>query len=350
MNSNERTSLLPEWAPQQAVLMAWPHAGTDWAPMLDQALACYAGIAAAITADEDVVAVTPDVKLGRESVAHLPEAQRQRIHWIKLPTNDTWTRDYGPITVTRSGEPWALDFRFNAWGMKFAADQDNQVCRRLAELGLFRLPMGMHQDLVLEGGSIESDGNGTIMTTASCLLSRNRNDQLSRRQIEAELGRRLGARKVLWLEHGSIEGDDTDGHIDTLARFAPGNVILYAGLSPFAWPGPHSDEMLVMERQLSEFTNADQVPYKLMRLPAPRPMRDENGDPMPATYANFLVLNHRVLVPTYGQADLDQMAQSVIGQAFPGREVVGVDCQALIRQHGSLHCATMQLPEKTLTL
>ena len=330
-----------EWDQQDAVLIAWPHAGTDWAYMLDEVKACYIELSHAILQDdEQLVIVTPD---GDEVRAALgDDVDWSRIRLAEMPTNDTWIRDYGPIAVWHHNGTVLADFTYNAWGMKFAADCDNQVTVRLHDLGLLKMPVLNCRDLVLEGGSIETDGNGTVMTTTCCLTAPNRNDALTRGQLEQMLLDRLNCDKMLWLDHGELSGDDTDGHIDTLARFAPGGVILYTGCDDPE--DEHFDPLMKMEEQLKQFTDAAGNHYHLIKLPLPAPIYDEISR-LPATYANFLVMNHQVLVPVYGQPENDARACELIGEAFPGHRITGIDCRALICQHGSLHCATMQLPK-----
>jgi len=326
----------PEWAPQDGILIAWPHEGTDWAYILDDVTACYRALAHAIVeSGERLLIITPEM--------NIPAPQSPLVTLLQLPTNDTWARDFGPIGVNTPAGVELLDFQFNGWGLKFAADCDNMVNRRLDCL---KAPLRNHQDMVLEGGSIEADGNGTVLTTEQCLLSVNRNDAWDRDRITRELCERLGCRKVLWLRHGALAGDDTDGHIDTLARFAPSGTLLYTGCDDPT--DEHFAELRMMEEELMAMTDADGKPYRLVRLPLPDPIADEISR-LPATYANFLVLNTRVLVPTYRQERKDRQAMDAIATAFPGREVVGIDCLPLIRQHGSLHCATMQLPAGSLS-
>jgi len=342
--SKRNLSFAAEWDYQDGVLISWPHAGTDWAYMLDEVTACYVEIARAILDDDErLVIIAADAQEVKAALGHDIDWQRIDIH--ELPTNDTWVRDYGPITVVKEGRMVLTDFTFNAWGMKFAADCDNLATSRLADRGVFKMPLLNYRDLVLEGGSIETDGNGTVMTTTCCLTAPNRNDALTREALEKELLERLGCKKMLWLDHGELAGDDTDGHIDTLARFAPGGIILYAGCDD---PNDeHFEPLMKMEEQLKQFTDTDGNHYHLIKLPLPAAMFDEISR-LPATYANFLVMNHQVLVPIYGQPENDVKACELIGQAFPGRKVVGIDCRALICQHGSLHCATMQLPQGSL--
>lgn len=331
--------LIAEWEPQTAVMIAWPHAGTDWAPMLNRVQACYLSIAQAIAADENLIIVTPEPECVRQQLSHIDD---NRLTIVECDTDDTWTRDYGPLATRTSSHITLLDFTFNAWGMKFASSHDNLVTSNLAKQGIFPYSIENHRDMVLEGGSIEADGNGTIMTTSTCLLSPNRNAAWDKQRIEQELCTRLGARKTLWLEHGFVPGDDTDSHIDTIARFAPDRVILHTtaleGSEEYA-------EMQLMINQLATFTDADGNPYRLVALPAPPLLTDEEGHRMPATYANFLITNHSVLVPTYGCPDSDAEALRIIQDVFTGRKVIGIDCRPLIEQHGSLHCATMQIPQ-----
>ena len=344
--SRRNHSFAAEWDAQDAILIAWPHAGTDWAYMLDEVTACYIEMARAILQDDErLVIVAPDGDEVRSALGS--DADWSRIHLVELPTNDTWVRDYGPITVWRDGGTVLTDFTYNAWGMKFAADCDNLVTSRLNERGLFKMPLINCRDLVLEGGSIETDGNGAVMTTTCCLTAANRNDALTREQLEKVLLERLGCVKMLWLNHGELSGDDTDGHIDTLARFAPGGIILYTGCDDPS--DEHFEPLMKMEQELKQFTDADGNHYHLIKLPLPDPIYDEISR-LPATYANFLVMNHQVLVPLYDQPENDVKACSLIGEAFPGRKIVGIDCRALICQHGSLHCATMQLPLKALDI
>jgi agmatine/peptidylarginine deiminase len=343
-NNKRNRSFAAEWDPQDGVIIAWPHAGTDWAYMLDEVTACYVEMVRAILSDDErLVIVASDAADVRESIGE--DVDWNRITIVELPTNDTWVRDYGPITVFCGGGMALTDFTYNAWGMKFAADCDNLVTERLNERGLLEMPLHNYRDLVLEGGSIETDGNGTVMTTTCCLTAPNRNDALTREQLEGSLLERLGCLKMLWLDHGSLVGDDTDGHIDTLARFAPGGVILYTGCDDPE--DEHFEPLMKMEEQLKQFTDVDGNHYHLIKLPLPDAIFDEISR-LPATYANFLVMNHQVLVPVYGQPQNDVKACELIGEAFPGRKVMAIDSRALICQHGSLHCATMQLPKGSL--
>lgn len=324
-------------------MIAWPHRQTDWAETLDAVTAVYLQLARAVTRCERLLIATPEP----EPVRRLLQDEGldlKRVILAEVPTNDTWCRDFGPITVQRDGTPVLLDFGFNAWGLKFAADLDNQVTRRLHAQGVFGKTPLVTQGLVLEGGSLESDGAGTLLTTSRCLLSPNRNPHLNRDQIAAQLTEQLGLQRVLWLEHGELEGDDTDAHIDTLARFAPDDTIVYQGCDN---PDDcHFAALQAMEQELAGLRTADGRPYRLLPLPWPKPVYDGSRR-LPATYANYLVINGAVLVPTYGDA-VDPAALEVIGSAYPGRDIIGIDARALIAQGGSIHCLTMQLPQGVL--
>lgn len=344
--NNIDTTIMPaEWQQQEAVLLAWPHSGTDWNYMLDEVQACFKRVAQAIVSEMKLIVVAPrigDVK------RQLNDIDNGNIIYLEIDTNDTWARDFGPISVFKNGIPFLLDFKFNAWGMKFAACHDNQVNLKMALHGIFKAQMINYHDFVLEGGSIESDGNGTILTTSHCLLSPNRNDSMNKEEIEHELKLRLGAKKVLWLNSGELVGDDTDAHIDTLARLAPCDTILYVKCDDAS--DEQFESLQHMETELKRMTNAQGKPFNLVPLPCPTPIRDVDGQRLPATYANFLITNKQVLVPIYGQEGYDNKALEVVQGVFPERKVVGIDCNALIKQHGSLHCITMQIPQNFLKI
>lgn len=337
-----------EWESQEAILIAFPHERTDWAYMLDEARECFVNIISAIINEAGLTAVvvTPEPDEVRKRLSHLSSS---RIIIAECPTDDTWARDFGPISLlgTDTAAPLLLDFKFNGWGLKFRSCNDNLINMRLSASGLLKTDRRNHLGFVLEGGSIESDGCGTILTTSECLLSPNRNGNLSRSQIEKYLLKAFGARKILWLDHGFLQGDDTDSHIDTLARLAPRNTIYYVKCDDPA--DPHFNALEAMERQLSTFTDADGSPYNLIGLPLPDPIYDpDDGTRLPATYANFLVTPRAILLPVYGQPRKDKLAEMMMKIAFPDHAIVTIDCRALIRQHGSLHCVTMQLLPNTL--
>lgn len=260
----------------------------------------------------------------------------------EIPTNDTWARDHGFISlVDDQGHRRLLDFCFNGWGEKFPANLDNAINRKLYDQRRLQGEYTDCLDFVLEGGSIESDGKGTVFTTSCCLLAPHRNQPMTREQIEERLKHDLHVQRVLWIDHGELIGDDTDGHIDTLVRVCPDDTLLYIGCDDPQ--DEHYEALRLMEEQLKIFRTLEGQPYRLLKLPLPRAIVFE-GERLPATYANFLVINGAVLCPTYNQPDLDAIALEQIGKAFPDREIIGIDCQSIIKQHGSLHCCTMQYP------
>ena len=316
-----------EWERQSAVQLTWPHKDTDWAPMLSEITAAYEQMAREINKREGLIVV------GQKGLLNTD-------YGLPIDTNDTWARDHGFITVVEEESGVILlDFCFNGWGEKFPADLDNAINRQLHERGIVKGQYEPHLDFVLEGGSIESDGQGTVFTTTHCLMAPHRNQPLTQQQIEERLKQYLGAERVVWIDHGQLTGDDTDGHIDTLVRICPDDTLLYVGCDD---PSDEQyTELQLMEKELQALRAIDGRPYRLLKLPMPRPIYDGN-DRLPATYANYLVVNGAVLYPTYGQPDLDREACVIIQQAFPDREMVGIDCRPVIRQHGSLHCCTMQ--------
>ncbi|MDD5285952.1 MAG: agmatine deiminase family protein [Desulfuromonadaceae bacterium] len=333
-----------EWEIQDGVLMAWPHEGTDWAYILDDVRTVFVEIICQITRFERLLLTAPHADSAADYLK-TAGVDLSRVTICELPNNDTWARDFGPITVIFNDRPVLLDFAFNGWGLKFPANHDNLISKRLKQSGAL-LPNLNTIGLVMEGGSIESDGLGTIMTTAECLLSPNRNPQLDKSEIERALASLLGAKRVHWLSNGRLAGDDTDSHIDTLARICPDNTILYQ-----ACDNPvdeHYEPLKLMENELKTFRSPDGSPYRLIPLPWPVARFDEQAHRLPATYANFSIINRAVLVPTYRDSKNDRVAEERIGQAFPGREIIGIDCLPLLEQHGSLHCVTMQLPQGVL--
>ena len=338
-----------EFHPQAFVQLTWPHRQTDWAPLYDEVIECYCNMAREISLREPllIVAQYPDEVTAQLNDHHIP---MQNIRLVLCPTNDTWARDHAFISCLHNGQRILFDFQFNGWGMKFAANLDNQINKRLYETAAIDGIYTNCLDFVLEGGSIESDGQGTILTTASCLLAPNRNDLLNREEIETQLCQFFNAKRVLWLNHSWLAGDDTDGHIDTVARFCDASTIAYVQCLDSA--DEHYPELHAMEEELKAFTQTNGVPYRLIPLPMPAAIYDDDdtdavGNPLrlPATYANFLIMNEAVLMPTYGQPDTDALAKARLQAAFPTREIVPIDCRVLIRQHGSLHCCTMQYPQ-----
>lgn len=341
--------LFAEWHPQDAVQLTWPSPESDWAPLLERIEATLESVTVAIARYQRVVISVPD-QATRDRLAktfrHLGVAD-DRLILVKAPADDTWARDHGPIAVERDGKVVLLDYTFTGWGGKFPAERDNALTRRLDEAGLFVAPIEP-RDMVLEGGAIESDGQGGLLTTEACLLNRNRNPHLDRAAVEAQLKADLGVTKIHWLRHGHLEGDDTDSHVDTLARFCDPQTIAYVRCGDSE--DPHYPALAAMEEELLAMRQADGSPYRLIPLPWPKPCFDpDDGHRLPATYANFLIINGAVLVPTYGDA-ADTRALEALAVAFPERDLIPIDCRSVIRQHGSLHCLTMQLPRGSLAV
>lgn len=344
--------LPPEWHEQSGVMLTWPHAETDWADYLDDITRTFVELTAAIARHEQVIVAAQDTEAVSNALTAAIEPQLlERVRIVPCPTNDTWARDHGPITLlptdsnTNGNDALLLDFRFNGWGEKFEWKKDNAITATLCEKGCLKGHRENHDDFVLEGGSIETDGHGTVFTTSACLNAPHRNQPLTRNEIESELLRRLRADRIVWIDHGLLVGDDTDGHIDTLVRTAPEDTLLYVGSGPD--DDPQHDGLAEMEQQLLQLRTAEGKPYRLLRLPAVAPVWYD-GERLPATYANFLVVNGAVIVPTYNQPEADNEAIATIAKAYPGREMVAIDARTIVRQHGSIHCLTMQLPAGVL--
>jgi len=393
-------ALPAEWEPQSAVMLTWPHADTDWKPYLAEITQTYIQLADIITRHEQLLVATPH-KSATWHTLHdtLSPEQMSRVHLYEVDSNDTWARDHGPITMVmrKKQNTWMvpirlLDFKFNGWGEKFKWQKDNAITLQLYYQAAFNADLEPHQGFVLEGGSIESDGKGTLFTTSQCLLAPHRNQPFTREDIDHQLKTFFNLRQVVWLDHGNLVGDDTDGHIDTIVRVAPHDTLLYIGGDDPA--DEQYEDFKALEKQLQGLFTFEGYPYRLIKLPMPDPIYDNGeqlvtraqdgtlrdaftgetyeekkigkeigcskdcqnecerrcktvslGDRLPATYANFLILNKAVIYPTYNQPEKDEEAKRQIQQAFPDREIIGVDSLTIIRQHGSIHCLTMQLPK-----
>jgi agmatine deiminase len=344
---NCRTWLPPEWAPQSGVMLTWPHAHGDWADNLAATEAVFVALARHIAARELVLISCYDASHRKHVDALLRAAgidpDRIRLHVV--PSNDSWARDHGPLTVICSGEPVLLDFRFNGWGGKYPADLDNQITPALYRAGAFGDTPLETVDLIVEGGGIEVDGSGTLLATKSCLITDTRNPGVDQATMEQKLGELLGLNRFLWLEHGWLAGDDTDGHIDTLARFCGRDTIAYVSCDDAT--DEHHEVLRAMKAELESFRSVTGDPYRLVALPLPQARRNSEGKRLPATYANFLIINGAVLVPTYDDP-ADAIALARLAACFPGREIVAIDALPVIRQYGSLHCVTMQLPQDVI--
>jgi agmatine/peptidylarginine deiminase len=329
-------------------MLTWPHEDTDWADQLKRADRLWAELTAGISRFENVLVVCrdPEHRARVDTLTRSAQADPARVRLAVAPSDDSWARDHGPITVVDpTGRACLLDFRFNGWGGKFPAKQDDAISLALHGAGVFGGAPVETVDLVVEGGAIETDGQGTLLAVARTLVDPARNPGLDRTALEGRLAPLLGVRRFLWLEHGQISGDDTDGHIDTLARFTDVGTICYARCDD--WADPDHGPLAAMEAELRALRTAGGVPYRLVPLPSPAPQTDPQGRRLPAGYANFLIINGAVLVPTYADP-ADRVALDTLAGLFPGREMIGLDSRSLIHQSGSLHCITMQLPAGVL--
>lgn len=342
-----------EWHHQRCLQLTWPHAATDWAPYLNDITETMLQLADAVSRQEPMIIVTADADATRSLLAaRLSPKQMEQVTLYECPTNDTWARDHGGITLLPTdgeGQPLILDYRFNGWGEKFPSQLDNAITPRLHQADVFNgYDMKDCEDFVLEGGSIESDGKGTLFTTAPCLLAPHRNQPMDESEIEERLKADMGVQRVVWLHHGMLIGDDTDGHIDTLVRTAPNDTLLYVAPNEKDAEGDDDaklqyNELKLMEEELQTLRNDAGKPFRLLPLPCPDAICYD-GERLPATYANFVIVNGAVIVPQYGQERNDRTAMQQIQLAFPDRKMVGIDANTVIRQHGSLHCLTMQYP------
>lgn len=341
--------ILPaEWYTQSCVQLTWPHEDTDWRDYLDDITETFVQIAKAVAHYEPLVIAAKYPERVREVLAEsLNDDEMARVSIYECDNNDTWARDHAFITLVPTTDASApcrlLDFRFNGWGEKFAADKDNRINRTLYDKCVFSGERVDYDDFVLEGGSIESDGRGTVLTTSVCLMAPHRNQPMTQAEVETVLKERLCARKIVWFDYGQLIGDDTDGHIDTIVRVCPDNTLLYVGCDDEN--DPQYADLKALENQLQQATDADGRPYRLLKLPMPDALYDD-GDRLPATYANFLIINGAVIVPTYNQEENDARALELVAEAFPGYDIIGIDSQTIVRQHGSIHCLTMQYPEE----
>lgn len=340
MQKDLKVVMPAEWERQRAVLLSFPHEETDWHDPdniadLEASLSPFIRIAQAIAYKEAVYIICKE----KEKIANMFCSTRN-MTFIEIPTNDTWIRDYGYISIKENDEVKLLDFTFDGWGGKFEASLDNAVNTALHQKGYLGTTPLEQIDFVLEGGSLESDGEGTILTTSECLCNPNRNGGLSKQEIEEKLHTYLGAQRVLWLDHGYLAGDDTDSHIDTLARFVNTTTIMYVKCEDKE--DEHYEALQQMEAQLQGFTTVEGKPYTLIPLPMCEAKYNDVGERLPATYANFLIANDALIYPTYNDKN-DTRVGEIFKEVFPDREIIPVNCLKLIEQGGSLHCSTMQI-------
>jgi agmatine deiminase len=335
-------SLPPEWDKQDAILITWPHLKSAWASKIEIVELTYIQITTVISHYQPLI-IQLHSSIDLDSVVRrlsLNGSDISNCHFIQLDSDDTWARDHGPITITNGDDTRCLNFIFNGWGNKFQHTKDNALNSHMNKNGL--LNNMQEVDWVLEGGSIEVDEYGVLLTTSQCVLNSNRNGKTLKENLTSRFHEWVKVNKVIYIENGSLEGDDTDSHIDTLARFAPTNQIIFQGCSDES--DPHFLNLKEMKSELGTIQNSFNQPYKLIELPLPKAIYAEDGHRLPATYANFLITNKNIIVPTYDDA-ADSIAIELIKDAFPEHIVVGVNALSLIEEHGSIHCITMQLPK-----
>ena len=322
-----------EWESQDAILMVFPNASMDWSRDLTRAQSVFLRIASSISASQKLILLCHDVEKTKQFFCY-----HDRISFVHLPTNDTWIRDFGPISVYHDETRALVDFQFNGWGGKYEAALDNQATKTLHDKWHFMLSNLTKSEMVLEGGSIETDGEGTLLTTTQCLLNPNRNPKHNQKEIEKKLKTLLGIKRFLWLKHGSLEGDDTDGHIDMLARFIDKKSIAYITCDK---EDSHYETLYKMKQELEHFRTADGEAYRLIPLPLPSPIYHDKQR-LPASYANFLICNKAILLPTY-EDPLDQEMIKLFKTLFPSKEIIPINALRLIEEGGSIHCSTMQV-------
>jgi len=344
LETNHPYHLPPEWAKQSGVMLTWPHRETIWAETLEDIDHVLVAVAKQITCREKLVISCFD----QSHLQHINTLLKSggvavnNVAMYVAPCNDIWVRDHGPLSILHQHKTILLDFIFNGWGNKYPCANDNEITRSLHAQHAFGSTHLKSVEMVLEGGAIEVDGKGTLLTTSRCLLAKTRNPSMAKSEIIQQLQQLLGIKKILWLNHGYLAGDDTDGHIDTLARFTDPHTICYTRCTDKK--DEHYTALCAMENELHTFTDYQNNPYQCVPLPWPQARyANDDGRRLPLTYANFLIINDAVLVPTYDDP-ADTEALNILAACFKEREIIGINCLPVIQWYGSLHCMTMQLP------
>lgn len=320
-----------EFEKQSFIQIIFPHPQSDWAEYLEDAEENFIQIINAITAYQDCLVIAYDI----DDVKSKLKASKH-LYLMKALTNDTWARDCSALSIYEGKQALLLDFTFNAWGNKFEADLDNKLTQNIAHAYAVSVET---IDFVLEGGAIESNGKGSLLITQECVFNPNRNT-LTQNESTLRLEKELGVSNILSLKNGYLKGDDTNSHIDTLARFSDENTIVYLECKDKS--DEHYEALLSMKKELEKFRDQNNKPFRLIPLPFTTAIYEEE-ERLPATYANFLILNEAVLLPIYNDQN-DFLAIKALEKAFPHRHIIPINCSTLIRQHGSLHCVTMQFP------
>jgi len=336
--------LRPEWAPQRGVFLVWPHPYSDWRDKLTRIHHVYAQWIALISPTEEVYLLCHDHATETACREFLKNysVHFQHLHTIIVPSNDTWIRDFGPLSLDNAGQSaedefiWA-NFRFNAWGGKYDYQLDHLASHVLSKQP-FANPM-VEFDWILEGGAIDVNDDGVLITTANCMLNPNRNP-FTRQQVEQRLINDLGVKSVLILESGMLLGDDTDSHVDNLVRFANNDTVLYCRCDNKN--DEHFESLYTMRQQLENWNQSLDKPFTLVPIALPEPVYSANGNRLAASYLNFLILNHVVVVPSYHSNDNEKAVMQQFEALFPHRAIVSFACKDLVVQGGGPHCASMQ--------
>ncbi|EAI5931780.1 agamatine deiminase [Campylobacter coli] len=312
---------IPEWNEQEYLMLSLPHEKSDWKPYLGEIIQAYKEFVRAASEFQKVLLIAPSKS------DFVPFENMVNVEFFICDTNDTWIRDFGAIDILEDNRLKALDFTFNAWGNKFQSELDNEVNSKLFK-EKFKEKL-TKIDFILEGGSIDFNGEGVMLTSSNCLLNENRNSHLDKSQIEAKLKEIFGLKQIIWLENGFIKGDDTDHHIDTLARFIDKNTIAYSVCED------EEDEHYIPLQKMKKELEA--TGFNLIELPLPKPLYYE-GRRLGATYANFVFVNNALIMPFYKDEN-DEIIRQRLAKALPERKIVGVDARVFLRQNGSLHCS-----------
>lgn len=342
-----KVRLPAEWEAQQLVMLCFPRSAGDYGILTNEVAKQHLSLCLTIARYVPVLLLVPDPDLLARTEISLgvklaSTPVNRNVHTYHCPADDVWIRDFGPLTVLENGQPRLLDFRFDGWGQKFPATRDNRITRILHADGIFGTTPLKSIERVLEGGAIDVDGRGTMLTTRRALLDPVRNPDLRETEWLTTLKNELGLHRIHLLEHGHLENDDTDAHVDTLARFAPHDTIVYQACTDAG--DAHFAEFRALADELADLRTDSGQPYRLLPLPWPPLVRSrEDGRRLPATYANFLVTNGAVILPAIHEKS-DPEAVATLRQAFPGRQIVLQPADLLLEQHGSIHCLTMQIP------
>ena len=341
MTNTKQIRLPAEWEPQQAIIFSWPHNQETWPVQMKGVLSAYAQFIKEVSATQKVWVLVASDQMETEAKRFLIQKciLNNNVEFHVIPTYDAWVRDYGPISVYAKSKLQFTSWVFDGWGGKYDEQYslDSFVPQKISQTK--NIPMN-EIDFILEGGSIDSNGEGCLLTTKDCLLNQNRNATFTQTQIESLLCEKLGVKKVIWLE-AEIKGDDTDGHVDDAARFVDARTIVCV-----CEDDPSDDNFEPTQslfRQLSSMTDQNGRPFVVHKLPMPDPVLFDDMR-LPASYANFLITNDKVLVPIY-DCPQDQVALKILSELFHTRQVVGIDCRDIVYGLGAIHCLSMQVPQ-----